>query len=441
MADFNGDGKDDIATANTGANSVSVFLTDDTGSFSSSTVIPVGIRPWILVSSDLNNDEKPDLAVANTQSNYISILLNNGSGNFSYSTVLLPHLSSDLICADFNKDGNIDIAINLPYSNKLFILKGNGSGAFILSDSCIIGASPLGNEMSVADFNNDGYADILVNYGTDTLIEVLLGNHFGTFSSRVSTHIGRLGGIIGQVAVFDINSDKNMDIMTTDVGIRAFLGKGDGTFFAPTTLDTTLGSTHIGIIGKDFNGDEKTDVAVNTQFIRVNHPSPGTTSLSFSYSVSIRLANDTGWFDSTWYNYEVGVMPDALSSGDFNGDGKPDIAVVNSSSSNVTVLLNCTTFPVKENNSSVLIPNIFSPNGDGVNDVFFVQAANISNFNCTLYNRWGQAVYEFSNPTAGWSGKNKQGSAYDAGTYFYYITYVDNKGKTQSQKGFVELVR
>ena len=89
----------------------------------------------------------------------------------------------------------------------------------------------------------------------------------------------------------------------------------------------------------------------------------------------------------------------------------------------------------------IIIPNIFTPNNDSVNDTFFVKGANLSNFSCAIFNRWGNELYKWSDITTGWNGKDKNGTTYDDGTYYYVVTYTDNTGKAQMQKGFVQLVR
>ena len=91
--------------------------------------------------------------------------------------------------------------------------------------------------------------------------------------------------------------------------------------------------------------------------------------------------------------------------------------------------------------TQIILPNIFTPNNDGVNDTFFVKGANLSNFSCTIFNRWGNELYKWGDITTGWNGKDKNGTTYDDGTYYYVVTYTDNTGKAQTQKGFVQLVR
>jgi len=96
---------------------------------------------------------------------------------------------------------------------------------------------------------------------------------------------------------------------------------------------------------------------------------------------------------------------------------------------------------VNEIPTMVIIPNIFSPNGDGINDVFSIKATGISNFDCQVYDRWGIFLHEWTGLDGGWDGKGKNGNNETDGTYFYIINYKDKYRKTINKQGFFELVR
>ena len=94
--------------------------------------------------------------------------------------------------------------------------------------------------------------------------------------------------------------------------------------------------------------------------------------------------------------------------------------------------------------SELVIPNVFSPNGDGVNDVFHMQrTSNLSQLKASIYDRWGNLVYEVDSPNGqiGWDGKNQYGKDSPTGTYYYIITATGRDGKTYDQKGTLTLVR
>ncbi|MHB8260173.1 MAG: gliding motility-associated C-terminal domain-containing protein [Bacteroidia bacterium] len=91
----------------------------------------------------------------------------------------------------------------------------------------------------------------------------------------------------------------------------------------------------------------------------------------------------------------------------------------------------------------VAIPNIFTPNGDNINDEFFItiKGESVTNFSCKIYDRWGLLVYQGSDVNSGWNGKDKGGIPAIDGTYFYVITYTDVTGKTFNKNGFLQLLR
>ncbi len=96
---------------------------------------------------------------------------------------------------------------------------------------------------------------------------------------------------------------------------------------------------------------------------------------------------------------------------------------------------------VNEIPTTIIIPNIFSPNGDGINDVFSIKATGISNFDCQVYDRWGILLHEWTGLDGGWDGKGKNGNSSPDGTYFYIINYKDIYSKTINKHGFFELIR
>lgn len=100
-----------------------------------------------------------------------------------------------------------------------------------------------------------------------------------------------------------------------------------------------------------------------------------------------------------------------------------------------------TVLPGKEDMTSVIfIPNVFSPNGDGVNDVFNVIAKNITFISMSIYNRWGEQVFVSNELSIGWNGKQK-GENVDSGVYFYLIEFKNRAGEKEIRKGDVTLLR
>ncbi|MES2567636.1 MAG: gliding motility-associated C-terminal domain-containing protein [Bacteroidota bacterium] len=88
----------------------------------------------------------------------------------------------------------------------------------------------------------------------------------------------------------------------------------------------------------------------------------------------------------------------------------------------------------------VVIPNVFTPNGDQSNDLFKVSSSGLKTLNCTIYDRWGLKMHEWDAINGFWDGSAKSGSA-PAGTYFYIINYTDQFDKSTTEKGFLNLFR
>jgi gliding motility-associated-like protein len=86
----------------------------------------------------------------------------------------------------------------------------------------------------------------------------------------------------------------------------------------------------------------------------------------------------------------------------------------------------------------IVIPNVFTPNGDGKNDVFKITSNGLKSLNCVIYDRWGLKMYEWDGIKGFWDGNTKGGSAPD-GTYFYIINYTDLLDKSTTEKGYLNL--
>jgi gliding motility-associated-like protein len=95
--------------------------------------------------------------------------------------------------------------------------------------------------------------------------------------------------------------------------------------------------------------------------------------------------------------------------------------------------------PLKE--PYINFPNVFSPNGDGENDLFYFPNKNVNELYCKIYNRWGNLVYEFTQINEGWNGRTNSGKECSEGTYFYIVTYKFQDSDVKKVKGFVTLLR
>lgn len=97
-------------------------------------------------------------------------------------------------------------------------------------------------------------------------------------------------------------------------------------------------------------------------------------------------------------------------------------------------------FYIQISESELTVPNAFSPNGDGVNDVFKVKYKSLVKFNATVFNRWGQELYKWSNPDEGWDGTS-HGKAVKDGVYFIVVRAEGADGIKYNHKGDINILR
>jgi gliding motility-associated-like protein len=108
----------------------------------------------------------------------------------------------------------------------------------------------------------------------------------------------------------------------------------------------------------------------------------------------------------------------------------------------VSVIL-CDTIPTSlpPTESSIIIPNVFTPNSDGVNDVFLMETTAIESLSCEIFNRWGIKVATLNRGNEGWDGRTTSGQEAIEGIYYYVVRARNEKGEIIDKTGFIHLVR
>jgi hypothetical protein len=238
---------------------------------------------------------------------------------------------SGIAVGDFNGDGKADLAVVNFGDWNVYVLLGNGDGTFQAARSVYF--APGGGfpwSIAAGDFNRDGKLDLAVsNYG-DNSLSVLLGNGDGTFQAPLTTPVGTNPA---QVTVGDFNGDGKLDLAVSSVAnntVAVLLGNGDGTFLPPLVAPVGANPWYFAV--GDFNGDGILDLAVS------DYGCPLDCNSSPSSTVTVLLGNGNGTFRPA-PSLTVGNGPAGVAVGDFNGDGKLDLAVANLNDNTLSVLL------------------------------------------------------------------------------------------------------
>jgi uncharacterized protein (TIGR03437 family) len=327
--DFNGDGNLDLAVVNLSSGDVSILLGRGDGTFQSAVNYPAVAFASSIVEGDFNGDGHPDLAIANATS--IAVLLGKGDGTFRTAIVTQGPFTSivGLAAGDFNKDGKLDLAVSDNTNATVSILLGDGTGKFpteydyaagygVYMAGYGVGTLNAVGTIFAMDLDGDGNLDVVVASGhpdvltatpyvSDAMV-VFFGRGDGTLIGPPAYHTG---SGINTVAVADFNGDGKPDMAAASGSLWILLSSGGGNFRTPVSINLGSGVSADGLAAADLNGDGKQDLVVG----------------DFNGNgVYVLLGNGDGTFQAP-VRYPVGGKVTSIAIADFNGDGKPDIAV------------------------------------------------------------------------------------------------------------------
>jgi hypothetical protein len=295
-ADFNGDGKMDIALSDYGSSQISILLNKGDGTFLLAVTYSIGTEgefPEAIQTGDFNGDGNIDIAVADNEDRTmeggaVTVFLGNGDGTFQSPVTYFSggYQAIGLAIGDMNGDHILDLVVTNQTSTggngTLGVLLGNGDGTF--QPALVTNFSDFDQEaVALGDFNKDGKLDAAVTGGNG--LEILLGKGNGTFGP-VTTYSGNL---LTCVAVGDLNNDGKLDVVAGGgISLAVYLGNGDGTFQSGVQYAaSSRGQT--GVALTDLNNDGKLDVVTNESAVFFGNGDGTLPALSSSRGVSCEL--------------------------------------------------------------------------------------------------------------------------------------------------------
>lgn len=338
-ADFDGDGKDDIATSNSVLRNTNIG--DNIISFAPKVDFDGVASTLAVAAADFDGDGKKDIVTANFFSPDISVVRNTstGAGIISFAPKINFSTGSNprsVIAVDIDEDGKLDIVVANSGSNNISIFKNTSSGVGSINFAAPINLSVGSQPRSVAagDFDADNKIDIATaNYNSDT-VSILRNTGQGSisFAPKVDFVVGTGGSNPSSLVSADFDGDGKQDIAATNntsrfVSVLRNTSAGMGIISFASRVSFSSGFGGYGIIARDLDADGKQDLSAvnyygNTVSILKNNSNTG--SINFEYR----------------QDFGVGQTPTAIAVGDFNGDGKTDLTVANSKSNNISVLKN-----------------------------------------------------------------------------------------------------
>jgi hypothetical protein len=314
--DLNKDGKLDLVLAGDAQGnfgSIQIFKGNGDGTFTAGVTIPNPFTapPAGLLVGDLNGDGAPDI-IGLTSAGVMLLCSGAGDGTFGttiWSLVFPPAAGGRPVLADFNGDHNLDLGYTTEgAANRMIIMRGRGDYSLMGPLEFAMPQNSNGALWLATDVTEDGRADVIVFMAATSLVYVFPAAPDGSLMGGPGTSVANGGS--GGLA--DLDGDGHVDLVTvSSSATRVLLGRGDGTF--GTVKSYEAGMAPVEVLFGDANGDSKPDLFI---------PGAGFTVMRNDGSGSLVLESRS--------NMEVSVLNGLMSleTGDYNADGKNDLLAI-----------------------------------------------------------------------------------------------------------------
>jgi len=325
MADFDGDGDLDIATAVDGPDRIQILLGDGLGGFAAgpASLLPASSSPQDVKAGDFDGDGLVDLAVAlRDPVGSVAIMRNVGGATFALAS---SHAVGDrplgLAVADHDGDGDLDVAVASRDSNSASVLTNTGAGFSV--QTLAAGLEP--RMAAFGDFDGDGDRDLAVTNHDDRTISIYL-NAGGAFAASATVPSGGIGRPEGMVSAdVDGNGFADLVVAINGAGAEAIsLYLSDGTSFAAGIMSPVTGLNTGQVALADLDCDGVLDAIASSEDSNTVSVLEGLGAAGFGPAMSMA----------------AGTTPGEIATGDVDGDGDVDFAVANRDSNNVSIFGN-----------------------------------------------------------------------------------------------------
>jgi hypothetical protein len=323
LADLDADGQIDALTLNRLGDDATFLRGRGGGRFDGIVCLRSEIGDLTAMAvDDFNRDDLPDLAVTSEDGGRVQVFLGSGDGRFRELPALaVGRQPRAIVAGDFNQDGAPDLAVVNFGGDAVAILIGDGQGGFSGSQLIRVGTGPTA--ISVGSFGNDTIDDLAVVNSLSDSVSVLYGDGHGAFPTVTTIPVAARPSFL---IVGDTNSDGHQDLVVgSQLSESVSILLGDGHQLGAPTTNTLKGVARPSQ-AEDFNHDGEMDLINPEEAAGVVEVLPGTGDGKFG--TAIRLS--------------VGRDPHAVVTGDFDHDGRPDIAVLHRATQTIAIVLNRT---------------------------------------------------------------------------------------------------